>query len=399
MIHKSVIAALLIILFASLPCLGQQPDAKSILLSAAAALERHHSVQCSVAMERKSFAATDAFACNGTCTMIRDPSDPVLGGKFWYTTHGDTILHDEITWFYDLDLFYTIDAKNKTATTYYPHHPERGVATNVRDALLWRNFLRPQRIKDLVNDTISYLGEKDIKGDLCYEVMIKMPAFGEGNNTTQQTTWLYISKTDSIPILQQWISQHQGKTQYNELYISRYAFDAVQDLALSAEMLSSYRITPYNPNPDLYKTLDSGTIAPLFSGRTYQHNFDSVAISFKNQVTLLDFWYQDCHWCVKSIPQIEKINEKYTGTSFQLIGVNSYDNNKEDLKRLPRFFHYNPMGYKTILVDTSVPNSYSVNGWPVFYVIDKHGRIAFSQVGYSDDLYDKLDKAIAVLLK
>ena len=124
-----------------------------------------------------------------------------------------------------------------------------------------------------------------------------------------------------------------------------------------------------------------------------------VTLKFDGKVTLLDFWYQDCPWCIKAFGALEKIYGKYKGAAFQLIGVNSFDNNEKNMKRLPNFFNYNKMKYYTLLVEKDVPASYMVKGWPTFYIIDKNGNVAFSQAGYSDELYDTLDKRISKLLK
>ncbi|HET7153675.1 MAG TPA: TlpA disulfide reductase family protein [Candidatus Kapabacteria bacterium] len=393
-------ATIVMILSMHHPCSAQQPEAKSILLGAATALERHQSVEYTATMkQQKSVTPADTFTCTGKVDLIRDTNDRALGGKYLYTTVGDNTSQDNFIWLYDQHFQYTFDKHTKTAKTVDPRHREHGVVLDIRNTLLWRNFLFPKRIRAMLYDTLTLIGDTNTDNIPCYEIKIQLPLQDSDTNASRETMWLYISKKDSIPVIQQWLFYQHRINYYSELHILNYKFDAVPDIGLTPEMQSSYTFTPFDPNPNLYKTLDSGAVAPPLTGKVYQQALKVASVDYHDKVTLLDFWYQDCHWCVESFPQIEKIHEKFKGTSFQVIGVNSYDNNEDGIKRLPRFLHYNPVSYNTMLVDTTTPNSFSVNGWPVIYLVDKNGRIAFAQVGYSDDLYAKLEKKISELLK
>jgi thiol-disulfide isomerase/thioredoxin len=383
-----------------LPCSAQQPDAKSILLGAAAALERHNSVEYTATMKFKFFSQQDTFVCRGIAKLIRVPSDTVWGCKFLYTTIGDTLMRDEVSWLYDLNLAYALNSKSESGTSYDPYKGETwAIESDIRDGLRWKNFIIPKRVGDKAKDSLSFSGTHTIEGIPCYEVKVIMPDEGTGNDATKQTTWIYVSQKDSIPIFQKWVLTYQGEQQYNELMIHRYDFDTIEDISLSSFTRVPYTISPYKQDSSRFKTLDSGAIAPIFSGKIYQHKLDSTTISYKDKVTLLDFWYQDCPWCIKAFPQIEKINDKYKGSAFQLIGVDNVDNTDKNIKRLPNFLSYNQMSYNTLLVTDDIPKKFLLKGCPSYYLIDKNGTIVFSQVGYSDDLYDTLDKKISQLLK
>jgi hypothetical protein len=62
------------------------------------------------------------------------------------------------------------------------------------------------------------------------------------------------------------------------------------------------------------------------------------------------------------------------------------------------FFKQNPITYFTIMPDRSVDDDYHVHGYPTIYIIDRTGRIAFSQEGYSSIaekiITDKLDEML-----
>src|SRR5579883_1644939 len=355
------LSAIVAVIFSlQLPCYAQQPDAKSILLGAAAALERHNSVEYTATMKRKSFSSPDTFTCRGVCQMQRIPSDSIYGGKYRYTTIGDTASRDEVTRLYDGHLIYAINSRTKSGTTYDPYHPEKGIESDKSDGLPWRMFLRTKLVKDKANDSVAFIGDKTINGIPCYEVFVKTPDFGSGEDAFKQVQWIYISKKDSIPIFVQDLVKFRKRYQYDELLMEQYTFDRTASIGLSSLIKKTYKIKPFKVEPEKHKVLASGTTAPALSGKVYQNNLDSTFIDYREKVTLLDFWFQDCKWCVKAFPEIEKISDKYKGASFQLIGVNSADNNKEDMDRLPRFFNTHHMSYNTLLVDDGVPISFSV---------------------------------------
>ncbi len=213
-----------------------------------------------------------------------------------------------------------------------------------------------------------------------------------------QNTWVYISVKDSIPIFQKWAITHHNVCHYQDLLIENYRFDDVPAIALTEVTDSNYAISPYDTNSNPLKTLDSNAEAPALSGRICQSGMKST-IEFNGKVTLLDFWDMECHWCIKSFPQLNRLCTKYGGSAFQLVGIDNLDNNEERRNKLPAFLERNKMSFNSLLVSDDIIKRFSTKACPCYYVIDKHGRIAFSQVGYSDDLYDKLDKKIAELVK
>jgi len=140
------------------------------------------------------------------------------------------------------------------------------------------------------------------------------------------------------------------------------------------------------------------TIAPTVKGMNSMGTYND-SISYKDKITLLDFWYMGCYPCIRSFTALEQLKEKHSALQFQICGINFYDNNAKNISKLPLFLANNKVSYKTILIDEQLKNQFSVSSWPTFYVINGRGEIVFSQMGYIDDLYDVLDEKISVLLK
>ncbi|HZV11943.1 MAG TPA: thioredoxin-like domain-containing protein, partial [Candidatus Kapabacteria bacterium] len=375
-------------------------DAKSILLGAAAALERHHSVEYTGTMRMKLSYCDDTVSVQGKCQLQRIPNDTTWGGKFRISILRDYYKQDILAFLYDLNYEYTIAPKENEVIEYDIHNGQTEDGNNsIRKELIWRDFFQPQRLKGISEDSTAFIGRVIIHGIPCYEIFAKVPDKGTGTEVWGQITWVYISEKDSLPIFQKWAITHHDVCHYQELLIEKYHFDDIPDIALTEVMDSGYMISPYDPNSSVLKTLDSNMTAPALSGKMCQGGMDSTSIDFNGKVTLLDFWDMECHWCIKSFPQLDRICAKYNRNTFQLIGVNSIDNNEERRKKLPAFLERNKMVFNSLLVSDDIPKTFSAKVCPCYYLIDKNGKVAFAQVGYSDDLYEKLDKRISQLLK
>jgi thiol-disulfide isomerase/thioredoxin len=145
------------------------------------------------------------------------------------------------------------------------------------------------------------------------------------------------------------------------------------------------------------KVLDTSSVAPLISGKHYQNDLRIDTIDFKGKITVLDFWYTSCAPCLKAIPQVEKLKEKY-GDRIVVYGINTTDNNEKGIKDLPVFLQKHPISYPIILTGRSIPDSYLVEVWPTFYVIDQNGKIYYGTYGLSDNLFERLSRSIEELL-
>ena len=97
---------------------------------------------------------------------------------------------------------------------------------------------------------------------------------------------------------------------------------------------------------------------------------------------MLDFFYQDCIWCVRGMPLIEKVQDAFKSKGLVVLGINSIDNSDAGKKRFPDFRKTNKMNYDVILTQHSTDSIYNVHGYPTLYLLDKKGTIVYSVAGY-----------------
>ncbi len=113
----------------------------------------------------------------------------------------------------------------------------------------------------------------------------------------------------------------------------------------------------------------------------------------RGKVVLLDFWTFCCINCMHVIPDLEKLEAKYKDHLF-VIGVHSakYTNEKSTEAIREAILRY---GITHPVINDSnfaVWNSYGVNAWPTFVLINPEGKIIGIQSG--EGLYDLFDKVI-----
>ena len=69
------------------------------------------------------------------------------------------------------------------------------------------------------------------------------------------------------------------------------------------------------------------------------------------------------------------------------------------MKNLHDFLGKRSLSYDVILTQPTVDIMYKINGYPTMYVIDKEGRIAYVEMGFDKEKFEKLKQKIETMLK
>jgi thiol-disulfide isomerase/thioredoxin len=93
----------------------------------------------------------------------------------------------------------------------------------------------------------------------------------------------------------------------------------------------------------------------------------------QNKVVLLYFWGNWCGPCRKSLPHIQELHDKYKDKGLEVIGIHSL----KDSEKAADFISQNKYSFRTGLDTDRTAKSYSVTGWPTYYLIDKQSRLAW----------------------
>ncbi len=142
-------------------------------------------------------------------------------------------------------------------------------------------------------------------------------------------------------------------------------------LVLSSGSISAQEKSKYIDKP-----------APGFS--LFDLDGQKVKLSdFKGKVVLVDFWATWCGPCLRAMPYIQTLHEKYKEDGIIVLGINSWERKPDKVKTVlkAKKISYN------ILLDPKnvVIGKYGVKGIPSFFIIDKEGIVRYSYLGLPPD--------------
>ncbi len=114
---------------------------------------------------------------------------------------------------------------------------------------------------------------------------------------------------------------------------------------------------------------------------------------YRGKVVVLDFWYRGCGWCVKAMPEMNALTERFQGRPVAVLGMNT------DAKEADARFVAEAMGLKYMTLRArGIAEKYGVQGFPTVILIDPDGVVRDIQAGYSPTLGADLGRAIEGIL-
>ncbi len=121
-----------------------------------------------------------------------------------------------------------------------------------------------------------------------------------------------------------------------------------------------------------------------------QHSLED----YRGKVVVLDFWFRNCGWCVKAMPEVNTLAQQFAGRPVVVLGMNT-DAMEQDAK-----FVASTMGlkYETLRAQ-GIPEKYGVPGFPTVIVIGPDGIVRDMQAGYSPTMAADIARTIEELLK
>jgi cytochrome c biogenesis protein CcdA/thiol-disulfide isomerase/thioredoxin len=140
--------------------------------------------------------------------------------------------------------------------------------------------------------------------------------------------------------------------------------------------------------------------APDFRGVSAWINTPGLSMpALRGKVVLVDFWTYSCINCLRTVPYIEKWDERYRSEGLVIVGVHTpefqfehdLENVRAAVKRLNvRYPVALDNGYDTW-------DAYGNKYWPADYLVDQTGRVRHIHVGEGD--YDETERDIRLLLE
>lgn len=167
-----------------------------------------------------------------------------------------------------------------------------------------------------------------------------------------------------------------------------------------------------DPNKDMIDSFDwsitpnSGEIsnygkAPEFiaNGPWLNTNQSLSLEDLEGKIVLIDFWTYSCINCVRTIPHLKELYDKYKKYGLEIIGVHSpefpFERNEGNVRQAIKDFD---IKWPVVLDnDFSQWNAYNNRYWPAQFFIDKNGNISYFHFG--EGSYDEAEQVIRTLLQ
>ncbi len=143
----------------------------------------------------------------------------------------------------------------------------------------------------------------------------------------------------------------------------------------------------------------TGRPAPEFSGLRGWLNSPTLTMTgLKGKVVLLDFWTYSCVNCIRTLPHMKLLHQKYSGQGLVLVGVHTPEFEFEKLPEnvasaMKRFGIEYPVAIDS---DNVTWKLYGNQYWPRQTLIDSTGMVRWEHAGEGD--YDKMEEQIMRLL-
>jgi tetratricopeptide (TPR) repeat protein len=107
--------------------------------------------------------------------------------------------------------------------------------------------------------------------------------------------------------------------------------------------------------------------------------------SLKGKVVVINFWGIWCGWCVKEMPDLQKLHEQYKADPD--VAILTIDNDR-DPGEVPPWMKQRNFTFP-VLIDDGYVDRIGVNAFPTTWFLDRDGRKAFVKVGWSEKLVEE----------
>lgn len=143
--------------------------------------------------------------------------------------------------------------------------------------------------------------------------------------------------------------------------------------------------------------------SPFFKNDAQLSNFTASDLNghvyklneLEGKVVVLNFWFVACAPCVKEIPELNTMVEKYRKRDdivFLAIALDNKDEIEKMISKTPFSYHILPNGKEI------TKNIYKVAMFPTHVVLNKSGKVSYHTSGYHPSTVQTIEKSIEQLL-
>ena len=128
---------------------------------------------------------------------------------------------------------------------------------------------------------------------------------------------------------------------------------------------------------------DEGPLPPLDGATGWLNGRPLTASDLKGKVVLIDFWTYSCINCIRAIPHIRALHDRYAKDGLVVVGVHSPEFAFErDPANVARAIREQEVDYPVALDNRlAIWRAFSNRYWPATYIADSKGRLRYHHFG------------------
>lgn len=336
-------------------------------------ISQHKSIDYDLDYKIKLYSSEDTLKYKVHCTLVRNLKDTIFGGAIW-------IGNDSIERYYDLKNIYLINHNRNEIIKFFPKKKQLWVMSNQLISEVYKiYFLKPNKLTEKYNDKniITTFENSIIKKNKYQIISFK-------NKVENYTKDLFI-KNNHLEIMNFYIKDlKQNENQFNQWKIYNTKYDTLTLMDLNDKLdfyKKKYTIRDFK-EPKKKELLENGKLAPNIRGKYFPNKKKFILYEKNNKITILDFWYKDCEYCITSTSFLNKMKLKFSNKGLHIYGLNPIDTKAKDSTKLYDFIKNNGINYSTILINKKIALDYNIEGFPTFYIINSENKIIYSHKGF-----------------
>lgn len=234
-------------------------------------------------------------------------------------------------------------------------------------------------------DVLDYEGRTVVEGTPCHVIYIEYTIDFMGNKRKNRERW-YFGVRDNLPRkFESLATDDKGRHGSYNLTLSDLKINTkINDSVFKVVTPKGYAIKQYEP-PTRVASLPINSIAPqwkLFDENNQEHS----SKDYLGKVVILDFWATWCGPCIRAMPDLQKLHDKFKSRGVEVFGVNAWEESNAAAYMKQRGFNYT-----LLLKGEGVAKSYNVSTLPSMYIIGVDGKIIYHATGLPKDVESFLE--------
>ena len=379
-------------------------DAKEILQKSLDAVNALEQASYRTEILQTNFVNGDTIRYDAGCVLKRIKDDSIAGMYYYFSTANDgfykyngTAFYSFTRDYYDFILRYPAGeapGKSKAGSL------NRTSVHELTSLVFYTNsmFKSGEEIKSFLDDlaapkskgaiTLKVISDTLADGVKCYGFRVSKPRKNFSYNRL-----ILVDQHNFLPVVV--IKDFRGGgVSFNKESLSVGQFTSVKyvkikesaprfDYLMSEKSLpKKVEVRDYN---DIKEPFRIGDQAPSLAIPVTSTGKLVSTDSLKGRILVLAFTSTSCNHSTESNNVIRELSRKY-GERTDVIFINVFSSSADSREKVEKYYKKNSLEGYTLFYSTGIENTWGILGYPNFFLIDRHSRIAYFQRGYSNDL-------------